>query len=134
MEQTGPDHFRFYTELGPKGVTIKTERFVVVGETPRCWYVIEDYFLTYGLDFIKSKRRRVLKDSHKRYCYPDRDQALLSFMTRQSWRLTHAERAKAQADLSLAAARAIHERGEDVPDVIECGHNEYTARLRWNDW
>ncbi|MNP21495.1 hypothetical protein D3C76_1141150 [compost metagenome] len=42
MEKKGPDHYRYYAALSEEGVHVKCERFIVIGETERCYYVISE--------------------------------------------------------------------------------------------
>lgn len=134
----GPDHYRYYTSLTDSGVSIHCERFVVIGETERCYYVITaDYADIADRDFktlhpyYQKLRKRVLKRSHKRYCYPDRKQALQSFIARQSWREKHAKQALSQAKLAGDKARLLLENVPTDNAPIKCGHDDYTSSLRW---
>jgi hypothetical protein len=94
-EKIGPDHYRYYATLDEAGVHVNCERFVVIGETERCYYVITDCLSHYaGLrdwktasPWLKKQRKRVLKAtsaSSRRYCYPSKAHALESFKQRRS--------------------------------------------------
>lgn len=143
MSQIGPDHYRYFATLDDRGVRIRCERFIVIGETPLCWYVVPDrlaYLIGSSWDrapaAIKSARRRVLKESSgRRHCYPDKIKALESFIARQTFRIRHARRSLSTAELSMKVAKRLLDAGE-LPDDHQshpCGHNKYTASLNWSD-
>lgn len=139
MSKIGPDHYRYYAELSESGVTVRCEHFVVIGETERCYYIIRKGMEHHaGRDWstasawLKKQRKRVLKSSHRRYCYPDQMDALKSFAARQRWRISHAQRSTSMAELSLKMVNRQIELGvTDAP--MHCGHDDYTSSLRWED-
>lgn len=139
MSKLGPDHYRYYANLSESGVTVRCERFIVVGETPLCYYVISENSAhlvgnsaPWAEAMVKKRRRLVLKNSHRRYCYPDKLDALKSFAARQRWRMSHAQRSMSMAQLSLKMVAGLIEQGvTDAP--IRCGHDDYTSSLRWED-
>ena len=138
MEKIGPDHYRYYASLDEEGVHVKCERFVVIGETEHCYYVITASMRHLaGIDWRnanpwqKKLRRRVLKRSGRRYCYPDKQEALRSFKIRQRWRLSHAARSTAIAELALAAVTPVVESGEQPEEQYSAGQNDYTRPLCW---
>ena len=139
MEKIGPDHYRYYASLDEKGVHVQCERFVVIGETEHCYYVIRDVLahlanIDWGSAsaWRKKQRRLVLKASHgRRYCYPDKARALHSFQKRQKWRVSHAHRSLAIAELSLAAVTPVVESGEQPEEQYSAGQNDYTLSLCW---
>lgn len=138
----GPDHYRYYTYIGPNGVEIRCERYVVVGETPLYWYVVREsmaYLVTrnseHARESLKKLRKRVLKASHgKRYCYPDKARALHSFQQRQQWRIIHAKRNLETAQASLKAIERILSAEQPIPDNLNAGHTEYASGLNWYDY
>lgn len=144
MSKIGPDHFRFYADITQQGVIIRQERFVVIGETRRCWYVVRadlahlaDIDWSTASDWRKKLRKRVLKatSAHvRRYCYPDKAHALHSFRQRQEWRIRHATRSLETAKASIEALKKQAEKGGEIPDRINAGHTEYTATLQWGDY
>jgi len=142
MSKIGPDHFRYYADLTENGVVIRCERFVVIGETPRCWYVIREnmaYLAERNSDHarasLKRLRKRVLKDSSgRRYCYPDKRKAMHSFGCRQRWRINHATRHIETAQASLKAIEGLLASDQPIPDSIKAGHTQYTSRLGWYDY
>ncbi|MNN05315.1 hypothetical protein D3C81_1180710 [compost metagenome] len=139
MEKKGPDHYRYYAALSEEDVHVKCERFIVIGETERCYYVISENSehlvgkeADWAQSLVKKRRRRVLKNSHRRYCYPDKMEALQSFAARQRWRISHAQRSTSMAQLSLKVVKRQIELGmTDAP--MYCGHDDYTASLNWGD-
>lgn len=145
MSKLGPDHYRYYAELSPDGVTVKCERFVVVGETPRCWYVITesaahlaDIDWSTASAWRKKLRKRVLKATSsysRRYCYPSKAHALESFKQRQKWRIAHAKRNLAIAELALSVVEPALEGLAliEPQDRYKAGQNEYTRSLSWAD-
>ncbi len=138
-EKIGPDHYRYYAALDESGVHVMCERFIVIGETERCYYVISENSAHlvgkeagWAHSLVKKRRRRVLKSSHRRYCYPDKMDALKSFAARQRWRISHAQRSMSMTELSLKVVKRQIELGvTDAP--MRCGHDDYTSSLRWED-
>jgi hypothetical protein len=138
--QLGPDHYRYYATLDPGGVTVSCERFVVIGETECCYYVISSAFAhladidwSTASHYRKKLRKRVLKSSYRRYCYPDKAQALASFRSRQKWRIAHASRNLAIAQLSLSVVEPVLEQKIEPEEKYKAGQNEYTRSLSWED-
>lgn len=136
----GPDHYRYYASLDEDGVHVNCERFVVIGETEHCYYVIASGMAHLaGINWRaanpwqKRLRKRVLKRSYRRYCYPDKQEALRSFKARQRGRLAHAARSVAIAELALSAVAPVLEHGEEPKDYYAAGQNDYTSSLSWAD-
>lgn len=142
MSNIGPDHFRYYATLDENGVHVRCERFVVVGETECCWYVVPDSMAhlasidwSTASDWRKKLRKRVLKASFgRRYCYPDKAKALHSFQQRQKWRVSHANRNLAIAELALSVVTpALENLATAAPqDTYSAGQNDYTRSLSWD--
>lgn len=140
INQLGPDHYRYYASLDPGGVTVRCERFVVIGETECCYYVIKAEYAHFAkIDWStastwrKKLRKRVLKQSHRRYCYPDKAEALASFRSRQKWRIAHASKNLAIAELSLSVIEPVLEQKIEPEEKYNAGQNEYTRSLSWED-
>lgn len=132
----GPTHYRYYTSISPNGVTLHCEQFQVVRETRSCYYIFASHWgspTIWGEDFVKRHSKRVLKDSRKRFAYPDRRQALESFIQRQRHRLSHAKASTSQAELGSAAAN--HMLDSDQLDVgllgRNCGVDDYIQSIGW---
>ena len=141
INQLGPDHYRYYASLDPGGVTVRCERFVVIGETECCYYVISEKMahLAANTDWStaspwrKKQRKRVLKSSYRRYCYPSKTEALASFRSRQKWRIAHASKNLAIAELSLSVIEPVLEQKIEPEEKYNAGQNEYTRSLSWED-
>lgn len=142
MENTklGPDHYRYVDELVPAGLGLKCKKYVVIGETDQCWYIVDEFHnnLFGGSQresLLKQYRKRVLKDGGehgRRFAYTDKALALRSYKQRKSWQIRHAQ-------LSLERAKAAiayfgDTRAEStVPDdslVIPC---EYIQEMNWSE-
>ena len=139
MSKIGPDHFRYRTRLDEDGVSIICERFEVIGETEHFYYVVPWHLVGLSrvadMQRLKTFRKQVHKRSIKRYCYPDKMEAMRSFRARQKWRLSHAQMATSQATLAMAEADRMIEANH-TPDCSAphlCGHDEYTASISWAD-
>lgn len=136
----GPDHYRYVDELVPAGLGLKCKKYVVIGETAQCWYIVDEFHnnLFSGSQresLVKHYRKRVLKDGGehgRRFAYTDKALALRSYKQRKSWQIRHAQ-------LSLERAKAAiayfgDTRAEStVPDdslVIPC---EYIQEMNWSE-
>lgn len=76
-------HYRYFNALEADGTKLYCEIFNVIGETPKCYYVIQQYLSNLDESFKKKYRKRISKTSVKRYCYPTREEALKSFIARK---------------------------------------------------
>lgn len=143
-EKIGPDHYRFEDRIGPEGVTIHCFRYVVVGETPCCFYIIREGLSHYaGKDFtkvsahIKKQRKRVLKSSWRRFAYPDLKDAMRSYKARKRWQLSHAAIAESRAAAAHAEATRLVDSDvlsiESFRDGHLCEGGEYIKGLNWSD-
>lgn len=139
-DKLGPDHYRYYATLDETGVRVQCERFIVIGETECCYYVIREGMEHYaGKDWskaspwLKKLRKRVLKRSYRRYCYPDKAEALASFRSRQKWRIAHAQKNLAIAELALSVVEPVLEQKAEPQDRYKAGQNDYTRSLNWAD-
>ncbi|MAG64641.1 MAG: hypothetical protein CMK74_02025 [Pseudomonadales bacterium] len=128
-----PDHFRYRTRLDEDGVHIVCDRYVVIGETEHFYYAVRhdlEYLARHSPAWAKANRKRVSKTSGKRYCYPDKRDALGSFRKRQMYRMSHAKTAMSQAQLSLAQLDTMLD-AEQIPDFHPCGHDDHTSSFVW---
>lgn len=139
----GPDHYRYFATLGPSGVKIEAETFIVIGETPKCWYIISEHYVEYANSknawrqmIAKKHTKRVLKqqDHGRRYAYTDRKLAMFSFEQRKFHHLKRLQHQLATAQLSYKMAKKLVKAGEAPGLEIDCGHNTYTSRLRWAEY
>lgn len=135
MNEKGPDHYRFYEELGHNGVSLYCERFVVLKETPRGYWVCKEEWLTFadrhGGGLHKRHKRFVLKDSLKRHCYPDKMQAYEAYRIRKARHIEHLKNALAKVEQAIACdyretedgRRLIH-KANNCDNRIPCGMPE----------
>lgn len=138
----GPDHYRYREELVPSGIKIVRDRYIVIGETPKCWYVIHDYYQGYvgyedvnpfARDLVARNRKRVLKqqDFGRRYCYSDPKLALHSYRERKRFQLARLE---LQMSVCKHVSEALANEELEAAELIPLGHSEYTSKLSWGDW
>lgn len=132
----GPDHFRFYDTIGPEGVTIECQRFVVIGETPKCWYVIDQHLAGYGESYQKLKRKRVLKaHGGRRMCYPDKADAMHSYRERKLWQIKHAKISLARAEAAADHTELLIKQPELIGDHAHiCEGGDYIRELNWGEY
>lgn len=135
----GPAHYRFYDTVGRKGVTLNVAHFVVVAESPKCWYVVprELSYLADRGDAAKahSRCKRILKaPGGRRYAYPDLGDALRSYAARKRWQRNHANAALARAEAGQAQAMLMLSAGPILPleQPIVCPHGEYFREMNWD--
>lgn len=141
MIKLGPDHFRYTDEIGPRGLHVTCEKYVVIGETAQCWYIIlEQWNNVFGgphrEEALKKNRKRVLKaggEWGRRFAYTDKALALKSYKVRKDWQRRHAQ-------LSLERAKAAIEyfgdktiENEVPPDklLIPC---QYVQDMNWSEY
>lgn len=132
-QKLGPDHYRYVDDIGPEGVTILCETWVVCGETPQCWYVIPEhksYLLGRGWgDSLKLARKRISKYAGgKKRCYQTREEAFNSYRIRKHWQLRHTEHAFQRAKTALSEINRI-----TVPPERKhlCEGGEYFKEMNW---
>lgn len=140
----GPDHYRYSAVLEPSGVQITTDRYVVCGETPKCWYIIHESWAGYAggesewqQSWVKKFRKRVLKqqDHGRRFAYTDKRLAMFSLKKRLEFKLARMRSETSIATLALAQASSLHDSSlQDFPVTIPCGHDDYTASLNYSEW
>lgn len=124
MNAAGPDHYRFAEFADAVGVHIGVQVFKVIKETPRGYWVLP----TWEFDIITvcpeavGRKRFVLKDSWRRYCYPSRAEALRSFRIRKSHHLQ-------RLNYQLALAQVAHDRALTITDEeLETGTSIYCGK------
>jgi len=137
----GPDHYRYVDELDPKGLEVTCKKYVVIGETDHCWYIVSEFHnnLFGGSQreaLLKQYRKRVLKDGGewgRRFAYTDKALALRSYKARKAWQMKHAQ-------LSMERAKAAigyfgnHEVESTVPTEAVTIPSEYIQGLNWEDY
>lgn len=137
----GPAHYRFFDTVGPLGVHLEMERFQVVAETPKCWYIVPDswaYLVDRGAA-AKShpKCKRVLKErGGRRYAYTDLTDAMNSYLARKCWQRRHAQAAIERAKAGEAHAIRVLAAGPVLPFERPelCPHGDYFREMPWGDY
>lgn len=132
-----PTLYRVYDTIGPSGLSLHWEEFAVIGETPKCWYVIKKS-LAYLASLpgyspcVMRQRKRVLKDQiGKRYCYTDKRRALESYKTRKHWQKSHAKLSAARSEAGHAAAEKLLATGGEIKLPNRAIPNKYIQSLSW---
>jgi hypothetical protein len=144
MTKLGPDHYRYFDEIGPDGLEIHCVTYEVIGETPACYYIADEEVArmhrgpqySWTAEAVKKRRKRVLKDTNeysKRFAYPDKDHALRSFKVRKSRQMGHAELAleRARAALGYFGDLSISNEAPVATKLII--PNEYIQGMGWGD-
>ncbi|MBI6600602.1 MULTISPECIES: hypothetical protein [Pseudomonas] len=136
----GPDHYRYVDELDPKGLEVTCKKYVVIGETDQCWYIVEEFHNNlfggpHRESMLKQYRKRVLKEGGehgRRFAYTDKSLALRSYKQRKSWQMRHAELALERAKAAIGYfgdARIENTVPSDVL-VVPC---EYIQAMNWSE-
>jgi len=136
----GPDHYRYVDELDPKGLEVTCKKYVVIGETEQCWYIVDEFHnnLFGGLhreSLLKKHRKRVLKNGGehgRRFAYTDKALALRSFKARKSWQVRHAELTLERAKAAIAYFGDAKTESPVPADrlLIPC---EYIQAMNWSE-
>ncbi|RYG57952.1 MAG: hypothetical protein EON56_01165 [Alphaproteobacteria bacterium] len=136
----GPDHYRYVDELVPAGLGVTCKRYVVIGETDQCWYIVDEFHnnLFGGSQresLLKQYRKRVLKDGGehgRRFAYTDKGLALRSYKHRKSWQVRHAQLSLERAKAAIGYFGDARIENAVPPDtlVIPC---EYIQDMNWSE-
>ncbi|WP_455884704.1 hypothetical protein [Pseudomonas spelaei] len=136
----GPDHYRYVDELDPKGLEVTCKKYVVIGETDQCWYIVDEFHDNlFGGSLreamLKKYRKRVLKEGGehgRRFAYTDKSLALRSYKQRKSWQMRHAELALERAKAAIGYFGDARIENTVPPDVlvVRC---EYIQAMNWSD-
>ncbi|MFU2330292.1 hypothetical protein [Pseudomonas fluorescens] len=139
-KKLGPDHYRYVDELDPKGLEVICRKYVVIGETEQCWYIVDEFDnnLFGGSQreyLLKKYRKRVLKDGGehgRRFAYTDKALALRSFKHRKSWQMRHAQLSLERAQAAIAYFGDAKTESTVPTDrlVIPC---EYIQAMNWSE-
>lgn len=142
-----PEHYRYSDVLNELGLHIVEQTFRVLRKTP-CGYWVQP---TYGdapdlteqdIDYRINKATRphnvrwVSCDSSRRYCYPDRHDAMRSYHHRKESQIRHAEASLAKARLGLRVSGEILSVGNSYPvckytGAIEAGMPPEFSGVVW---
>lgn len=136
----GPDHYRYVDELDPKGLEVTCKKYVVIGETEQCWYILEEFHddLFGGPHReanLKKYRKRVLKEGGehgRRFAYTDKALALRSYKQRKSWQMRHAQLSLERAQAAIAYFGDTKTESTVPPDhlMVPC---EYIQAMNWSE-
>lgn len=139
-KKLGPDHYRYVDELDPKGLEVTCKKYVVIGETEQCWYIVDEFHNnlfggTHRESLLKKYRKRVLKNGGehgRRFAYTDKALALRSFKARKSWQVRHAELTLERAKAAIAYFGDAKTKSPVPTDrlVIPC---EYIQAMNWSE-
>lgn len=136
------DHYRVVDTIGPEGVTLVLRRFVVVRETPDCYWIVPPTysFLNGPLGDLGRLRRakiakRVSKTSERRYAYPTVAEAVRSYEVRKYRQIQHAELALERARTAHAqvAQGGVAERLSERPGLV-CEGGDFIKELNWSEY
>lgn len=136
----GPDHYRYVDELDPKGLEVTCKKYVVIGETDQCWYIVDEFHnnLFGGSQresLLKQYRKRVLKDGGehgRRFAHTDKSLALRSYKQRKSWQMRHAQLSLERAQAAIAYFGDTKTESTVPPDhlMVPC---EYIQAMNWSE-
>lgn len=130
-----PIHYRLRDALDEDGVKVLLDKFKVIKETPKGYWVES----TNSLSWIDLKRKKqmklvrfVLKDSAKRFCYPSFELALHSYDIRK---YRQVQRLKSQLEQAELVYKSMPElKGKTIDDFyfnrgINLGHTTSTQDI-----
>lgn len=140
MSQIGPDHYRYCDEITPSGLRVTCERYVVLRESERCYWIAKAENAAWlgrrvaGEGLKKHPLlKRVLKDSFgRRFAYPDKSRALHSYKCRKAWQLRHAQLSLERAKAAIGYFGDRHSHSE-IPDGDVVIASEYIQSMNWDD-
>lgn len=137
QKKNWPDHFRYVDDIGPDGLTVSCRRYVVLRESEHCYWICRTEFEYIAKQSIERGNtpeyvKRVLKQSYRRYAYPDKADALRSYKARKQHQISHAELALERAKAAIGYFGNRQVPVTDTPDevVIPC---EYIQELNWSE-
>lgn len=114
-----PTHYRFRDIITEEGVCLVCDKFHPVRETKCMYFVVPDWAVTKTGSIHTSTRKRVHKDSLRRYCYPTKELAFESYKKRKARQLMLAEESVEKATTALKFAS-----GDVFEQVKLCGSNK----------
>lgn len=133
MQSAWPDHFRYVDSIGPEGVTIECQRYMVLRESEHCYWIVHFRWICLArMDLAKGRlsphAKRVLKSSCRRFAYPEKSKALESYKVRKRRQLGHAELAMERARAALQDVESL----EAINDKHLCSGGDYIKELNWD--
>ena len=111
-----PTHYRFRDIITEDGVCLIFNIFHPVRETKCMYFVVPDWAVTKDGAIHTATRKRVHKDSLRRYCYPTKELAFSSYKKRKARQLMFAREAVEKAQTALKFAE-----GDVLESVNLCG-------------
>jgi hypothetical protein len=139
-----PDHYRYVDTIGPEGLEVHCLTYTVIGETPACYYIADEYTarLHAGIQQswivaqVKRSRKRVLKDGEehsKRFAYKSKDLALRSYKLRKSRQIGHAQMSleRAKAAIGYFGDLSVDSKAHGAETLII--PNAYIQQQPWGD-
>lgn len=133
------EHYRVVDTIGPEGVTLVLGRFVVVRETPDCYWIVPRGYegKLYTLQALRRAKiaKRVSKTSERRYAYPTVAEAVRSYERRKYRQIQHAELALERARTAHAqvARGGVAERLSERPSLV-CEGGDFIKELNWSGY
>lgn len=124
LEANGPIHYRFSDTYDAEGVEIICTEYVVLSETPKGYWVIQENQRNFWEDWVKKHRRWVSKDSHKRFCYPDKERAFVSYCIRKNRQV---QKLQFQLEVAMAAQKTASIMQGDAKAISEIGGYNHGA-------
>lgn len=128
-----PTHYRVYETLMEDGVCIKVSIFEALKETPKGYWVEREYcphWMTLEAKLKSKHVRFVLKQSLRRYCYPEFSEALESFRKRKLKQIQHTRAALEKAELIIENFDSF--KNKSVDDFagwqVNLGHTHETGQ------
>jgi hypothetical protein len=130
-------HYRVQGSLEPEGLLIKAEKYRVVKETPKGYWVVGPYAPTW-LTVEELRKRKfakwVSKNSGKRLCYPDITSAVRSFLLRKKRQVSMLKLQLEQAETALEKAE-LYEKAtaEELLKGVNIGPIPSHDDINWGD-
>jgi tRNA U54 and U55 pseudouridine synthase Pus10 len=89
--------------------------------------------MIYGENSFKKYRKRILKDSSRRFCYPELKDAMNSYRVRKLRQAQHAKLALERAKTGRAQAEALIAAQSFSTGEVVCEGGDYIKELAWGD-
>lgn len=86
QESVGPTHYRLRDVHEQEGIVVRLDKYYPVKRTPKGYWLRGEYDPNW-LDFSELRKRKYLRfvidTSSKKYCYPELEDAIRSFIRRK---------------------------------------------------